>query len=149
VTSIVGGSAGSWWCDERVDGAACSLDISIIDSSTGDERHEVGVCESATGVLIVGCAWCWLIARVTECRDSCDRVSGLLRTSTTTDAGSHSATAISDEPLHWSDVHHACRPHAGVNEHLRHGGWCATWFDNFGFVSLNVDIDRKVKISAV
>ena len=28
------------------------------------------------------------------------------------------------------------------------GGWCATWFDNFGFVSLNVDIDRKVKISA-
>ena len=92
-------------------------------------------------MLIVGCERFWLIARVSECQDSCDRVSGLLRTPTTTDAGSHSATAISDEPLHWPDVHHARRPRAGVSEHLRHRGWCATWFDNFGFVSLNVDID--------
>ena len=61
----------------------------IVSSSIGDERHEVGVCESATGMLIVGCEWCWLIARVSECQDSCDRVSGLWRTTTTTDAGSH------------------------------------------------------------
>ena len=29
------------------------------------------------------------------------------------------------------------------------GGGGATWFDNFGFVLLNVDIDRKVEISTV